>query len=100
MASLYITEYAELARDEKGVPIAAGREPAVAEQKITITGSSASSSTFNKLTKFVLLHVDAVTHVVFAESPTADATNRRMPADSSQFSGVSRNLKVAGISGS
>ncbi len=100
MASLWIAEYRELARDLEGKPIAAPLEPPIAEQKITISGTTAPSAAFHKLTRFVLLHTDTACHIEFGESPTATNANMKIPADGTIFHGVPHTgglMKVAVI---
>ena len=52
MASLYITEYAQISRQGVGVSAAqAPQEPPLAEQKLTIGSTAVLSSTFSTYTK-------------------------------------------------
>lgn len=60
MSSLYITEYSHLAQDGNGMPIGAGREPAITSQKVTFTGTPGISSAFNANTRFIRLHADGI----------------------------------------
>jgi hypothetical protein len=91
MSILYVTEYE---REYNGIPV----QPPLAEQKITISGTSAQSAAFNALTKVVRLHVDGITGVTFAVSPTATvAASARMVAGQTELFYAQGGLKVAGI---
>lgn len=91
MSVLYVTEYQHV---YNGVPV----EPALTEQKITISGASAQSAAFNTLTTAVVLHVDGITAIKFGVNPTAAvASSPRMAAGDTRFMMASGGLKVAGI---
>lgn len=91
MSLLYVTEYQTV---YNGVPV----EPAIAEQKITISGTSAQSAAFNALTTAVRLHVDGITGIKFGVDPTATtALSGRMAAGDTLFLMTSGGMKVAGI---
>jgi hypothetical protein len=90
MAALYITEY-ELAYN--GVPA----EPALAHQKVTISGTSAQSAAFNERTKFVRISVDGITSVLFGVDPTAEATHQRLIVGETRDYYTVGGYKVAGI---
>lgn len=102
MATLYITEYDKLPiLDSSGSIPQAPVEPAIAEQHISITGSSAASAAFNVKTKFVMLNTDSACSLAWAiagGSPTAAATAQRMGANETRFYGVPYNGKLAVIS--
>ena len=101
MAVLYITEYARVAADPNG-DLAMSLEPPVAEQTISITGSSTQSNAFNTATKFVRLHTDVVCSVLFGLSPTVTTSSGRMAANQTEYRGVPQggSFKVAVISNS
>jgi len=65
MAVAFVSEYASLATDAAGNAVATGQEPAIAVQTLSIGGTSVASSAFNDLTRFVLIHTDAICHVRF-----------------------------------
>lgn len=96
MASLYISEYAAI-QPTTGDYAQAAHEPALATQKVTVTGVSAQSAAFNAQTKFVRLHTDAICSVSFGSSPTATTSHLRMPTDSTEYFGVNPTDKVAAI---
>jgi hypothetical protein len=90
MSSLYITEYERVYGD---LPV----EPAIAEQKVTISGVSAQSAALNPLTTAVRIHVDGITSVSFGVNPTATVSMARMAAGDTELRRVGGGLKVAGI---
>jgi len=107
MATLYITEYADMAQ-VPGVGNVSGfgwrqqipAEPAIATQTVAISASSAQSAAFNSNTTFVRLHCDAICSVLFGANPTATASSPRMAANQTEYHGVggySSGLKVAVI---
>lgn len=99
MANAYVTEYVALARDGFNFHIAAGLEPAIAEQKVTYT-TTTQSAAFNALTRFIMVHVDAVSHLAFGDNPTAATTAHRIAANETRFYGVQPGQKIAFVTGS
>ena len=95
MANIYISEFANLAR-QSGAQV--GSCPPVAEQKVAYTTSTASAA-FATRTTFVRLLADADAHVKFAASPTATAANMLLKADVDYFFGVIAGQKVAAYDG-
>ena len=88
MAVVYITEYARQGRDASGYQMVVADEPPVANQTVAIGAGSVQSSAFNALTKFVRVSTDAICSIEFGTSPTATATTRRMPANSTEYFSV------------
>jgi hypothetical protein len=88
MAVLYVTEYARQGRDASGYQMVVADEPAIANQTIAIGVGSVQSAAFNALTKFIRVSTDAVCSVEFGTNPTATATTRRMPANSTEYFSV------------
>lgn len=88
MAVLYITEYARQARDASGFMMVVADEPPLANQTVAIGGSSVQSSTFNASTRFIRVSTDAVCSIEIGANPTATATTRRMPANTTEYFGV------------
>jgi hypothetical protein len=99
MSNLYITEYAEQARDEQGQHILAGKEPAIATQKVAFTGTAGTSAAFNALTTFVRIHADGIASVKFGTAPTATTSDPRIGSGVTEFFGVQAgaSLKVSAI---
>ena len=101
MAVLYISEYAEQARDLRGYLVAAGQEPTLAEQQVAIGGGSTQSASLNAKTAFVRVHTDASCHVAFGTDPTASTAQKRLTANATEFFGVpaGKAFRIAVISG-
>lgn len=97
--ALFITEYASLARDTFDYMIPAGEEPAVANQSITISGTSAQSAAFNARTSFVMIHAQEATCLAWGTNPTAVTSQQRIAAGETRYVGVpvNKSYKVAGI---
>lgn len=103
MSSLYISEYRRVGREAHGGPgatIPAPLEPAIRNQKISISGTSSQSKPFDPETALVLVSADAVCSIKFGEDPVAKTTDFRMPADSGQFFSINpkSGLKIAVVS--
>lgn len=95
MASLYIAEF-ERPRDGR---VNIGNAPPIAEQKITISGSSTASAAFQATTRLVRIHTDAICSIKFgATAPTVDNTSMRLPADTIEYFSVNNNSFVSVIS--
>ena len=71
MSILYIREYARQGLDPIAGRVPAGEEPALADQTLTISGTTNPSNAFNALTRFVRLHTDVTCAVLFGTTPTA-----------------------------
>ena len=99
MASLYIAEYGKLALGLNGETVLAPIDPPIAEQKITIAGTSAASAAFNTQTRFIRMHTDAICHILIGKTPTAVATKARMVAGQTEVRGVNGGDKIAVIEG-
>lgn len=82
MATLYITEYGKLGQVAvpsygPSAPTQAALEPALANQAIAISGTSAASATFGANTMLVRLWTDTACWVTFDTAPVA--TNVKTP---------------------
>lgn len=97
---LYISEYSHLARDAAGNVIAAGREPALAEQDVDISSPSAQSAALNDETRFVRVHADVACNILFGADPTATVDIKHLEANVTEFFGVQagQSIKIAVIS--
>lgn len=100
-ATCKISEYGYLVQDGTGqiVPVAA--EPALDTQEITYT-TTAASAAFNAQTRFIRVICDAKAHFVVAATPTADATDPYLAADTAEYFGIAFNvsMKIAFYDGS
>lgn len=89
MATLYITECAEIGETLKGGRLVqAPAMPPIAEQHITISGSSTASAAFNAATSFVMVHTDAICSLAWSTNstpPTAVTTAQRLAANETRF---------------
>ena len=95
MADLYVTEYSNLALNGHA-PIP--QEPAIAQQKVTFTTTTASAA-FNERTRFVRIVASADAYVTFATSPTATTSDQFLSAEMEYFRGVpeGKAFKVAAV---
>lgn len=102
MATLWISEYAELAVDALGRVMQLGKEPAVAEQAVTYT-TTTQSAAFNSRTRFIFVYGSATAHIAFGVSPVAAATSKKISTEGSWFGvtgGQPSGLKLAVYDGS
>lgn len=101
MASLYVTEFANLGTTTVGGRVVqAPAAPGLAEQKLAVGVGSVASAAFNAKTNFVMLHTDAICSLAFSvdgTDPTAAATAHRMGAGETRFYVVTPGGKVAVI---
>lgn len=97
--ALFLTEYSSLANDTYSVQIAAGKEPSIAEQAITVSGSTTQSAAFNNLTSFVMVHAQEAVCLAWGTNPTATTVKQRMAAGETRFVGIppGKSFKVAAI---
>ena len=96
MATAYIREYADIAHTFSKV-VQAGAEPAVADQTVSTSGTSAQSAAFNANTRIIAISTPAAQAVacLFGDNPTALTSSLRLPANSMFFFGVKPGQKVA-----
>ncbi len=97
MATLYITEIANLVFDNRSNAVAAPAMPPVAEQAVAITGGSVQSAAFQTLTRFVMVSTDSICSLAWGANPTAVTTAQRMAANETRFYGVIPGQKLAAI---
>jgi hypothetical protein len=99
MATLYVTEYANIGRDQgqgvKLVPL-----PPVAEQIVAIGVASTQSGAFNGATNFIRAHADAICSIAVGANPSATAGNARMAANQTEYFQVRPGDKIAVIQNS
>ena len=88
MAKVFITEFARQARDASGYRMVVPEEPPLANQTVNITASSVQSSAFNASTAFFRVHTDAICSIEIGTNPTATATSKRMPANTTEYFSV------------
>lgn len=107
MASLYVTEYQGLGQVDPDaadgqmsykVTAQAPKGPALAEQKLAISGVSAQSAAFNRLTRLIRVHTDIVCSVaVGGANPAATTSSARMAANQTEYFSVEPGDKIAVI---
>jgi hypothetical protein len=90
MATLYITEYGKLGQVAlegfgPSGPTQAAMEPALTNQAVSISGTSASSSAFQANTMLVRLQTDTACWIVFGTGPTATASNTPLAANAPEY---------------
>lgn len=98
MATLYISEFEEPVTTSGTLVGVQLPQPVITDQTVAISGSSAASAAFNAKTKAVLLSTDAICSIKFGATPTAAATDLRLPANTVISFGVIPGQKVAVIS--
>ena len=101
MATMIVTEYAEMATDKNGQILPIPKEPAIASQTVTFTTSAAISNALNAKTYFVRVQTSIDAHVAFAVAPTATASYARVTSSTASYFGVDPGvtLKVAAYEG-
>ncbi len=93
-ATCKISEYTDLSIDRAGRTIPVASEPSRVSQSVTFTTSTASA-TFNSATKFIRVICDAKAHFKIGPNPVSTATSPYLAADSAEYFGVRRNLKIS-----
>lgn len=96
MATVYISEYGTLGISNVG-PIPVAPEPAIADQTISITGSSAQSSAFSANTRYIRVHTDSICSILVGTNPTALLTSKRLNANQTEYFAVAEGAKLAAI---
>jgi hypothetical protein len=99
MPTLFITEAGHMGKDGASDVVPVMQMPALANQAITISSTSAQSAALNAATTIVLLQSDTDCWVVFGANPTATALMMPLPADVERYLGVPKGagLKIAAI---
>ena len=98
MATLYVAEFVTIG-GTGNFPVAGAQVAPVAEQTVSIGGTSVQSSTFNANTTFVRIHTDAICSIAFGTNPTATTAKMRMAANQTEYFSVppGASYKVATI---
>ena len=84
MATVIVSEYTRIGGDEDGHLVQVTHEPPLAEQSVAYTTAASPASNFNTDTKIVCIIADAKAHLEFGASPTATATSKWIPADTTR----------------
>jgi hypothetical protein len=103
MASLYVSEYRQLASVPSATNYApmsaqAPQEPPLAEYVVNIAGSSTASQLFGQYTALLRVNCDATCSIAIGFNPTATTTNKRLATNQTEFFGVSPGQQIAVIS--
>lgn len=96
MATLYIAEYSTMPTLPSGQPQIAA-EPSIADQTVTISGTSAQSAAFSVQTNYIGVTCDGIWSRKIGKSPTATAAGFRIPADAILYFAVQPGDKIAGV---
>lgn len=97
MATLYLTEFTNLGRDQQRVAVQIAG-PVIASQAIAFTTIGATSSAaFGAQTRFVRLHPDAICSVSLLSTVGASTGSMRMAADQTEYFAVSAGGKLSAI---
>lgn len=99
MATLYVTEMADLASTRNAQTVPVLMQSPITEQTVAIGAGSTASAAFNTRTRFVELFTDTACGISFGPAPTAVATSARMAANTSRTYGIPQDklYKVAVI---
>jgi len=98
MATLYITEFRDLAGPSNGMAPPWAQQPPVAEQTVAITGASAQSAAFSGSTRYIRVHADAICSIEVGPAPVATTAKARMAASTTEYFGVKVGDQIAVIS--
>src|SRR5688500_3558794 len=81
MSTVWIEEYSALGTDQHGRTISAPSAPSlVANQAITLSGSSQQSAAFNAATQYIRIHSDAACNYAVGSNPTASSSTSHLPS--------------------
>jgi hypothetical protein len=105
MATLYITEFSRttvtgVTGPATQIATPAPLVPPVAEQAISLSGTSAQCAAFQNDTTLVMISTDAPCCLAWGTDPTATLSAQRMAANETRFYGIPKGetMKLAAIS--
>jgi len=100
MATLYVAEFSTIG-GRSNFPVAGAQCPPLAEQTISMSGTSAQASNgFGTNTKFIRINTDAICSIAFGANPTAATTDMRLAANQTEYFAVIPGQKIAAITNS
>ena len=99
MATLYLSEFANMAGVGSRFVNAAPMAP-LAEQTLSIGGSSTRSNAFSSTTQIIRVAADQACSISIGASPTATATKARLPANVPEYFAVQPGHMLAVITNS
>jgi hypothetical protein len=91
MATLYVTEFADIGTSRNARPTQVAQIPQIATSVVTVSASSSTGAVFNTNTNLVRLQADTVCSVVFGITPSATTTSPRMAANQTEYFVVPAN---------
>lgn len=98
MATLQITEFESLGNvPGSGAVQVAPLDRVIANQAVTISGTSAQSAALNVRTRYVRIETDTRCAITAALSPTATATMTALDANAAEYFSCMGGLKIAAI---
>ena len=98
MSTIYISEYVTIGvPGPEGSGFQAPKEPAIAEQKVSISGSPTASAAFQPTTRMVRIATDATCSILFGPSPIANTGAKRLAANQTEYFAVNAGDKVSVI---
>jgi hypothetical protein len=102
MAVLYITEFGAQGRDQQNFIAPVATMPALVQQTVAISASSAASAAFGAQTAMIRIESDTTCSVIVGTAPTATTTSMRVAADSPEYFAIpmGQSFKIAVISNS
>jgi hypothetical protein len=93
---VYVTEHT-LPRIFSGNPLPVAELPPLATQKLTNGASSVQSAVFAAATRMIGVHADAIVSVAIGANPTATTSDRRLPANATEYFLVAPGQRLAVI---
>lgn len=93
MAVCTIREYEHVAAISNGV-LQVGQEPALATQKLSVTGTTQQSAAFSSRTKFIRVHTDVALAIDIGTNPVA-VSGEDMVGGQTEYFGVAPAMKIA-----
>ena len=96
MGTVNVAQFDRLAKDSNGIGMQVPVAP-MSSENITSSATSAQSTVFDPECSFIRISTDTTVRIAFGSNPTATATGFRLPADVTEYFGVTAGQKVAVI---
>ena len=97
MAKLYISEYSTTGTNRSSA-VQISAEPCLRDQQpLDFSAGAVASLPFLAQTIFVRVHTDAPCSIAFGSTPTATTSNKRLPANTTEYFGVQPGSKISVI---
>lgn len=91
-ATCYVSEVPFTSIYYQAVPL-----PPIVSQTVTVSGTSAQSSAFDRLTYAIRINCDVIVSIKVGANPTATTADLRMPANQTEYFVVTPGDKIAFI---